>query len=85
MKKLINDTLKRRGKWSRKSLTTFTSFTLAVLTGLYIVLTLNVNMYAISVFFGFLGLGGGSLALTVLDKITPKNHDHNEFDDKLNP
>ena len=80
MKKLINDTLKHRGKWSRKSLTTFVSFMLAVLTGCYIVLTLEVNMYAISVFYGFLGLGGGSLALTVLDKITRKNSENEPTD-----
>lgn len=67
--KLIYDTLKFNGKWSRKSLTTLTSFAMSILIGVYIVVSASVNIYAISVFYGFLGLGGGTLALTVIDKI----------------
>lgn len=72
--KIITDTLKHRGKWSRKSLTAFVSFIVAVIIGVYIVvsdfvLEQEINRYAISVFYGFLGLGGGTLALTVIDKI----------------
>lgn len=70
--KLINDTLKSpNGKWSRKSLTTLVSFINAIVLGWIIVVAPKgtVNMYAISVFYGFLGLGGGTLALTVVDKI----------------
>lgn len=68
--KIINDTLKNpQGKWSRKSLTAFVSFINAILLGWFIVISENVNIYAISVFYGFLGLGGGTLALTVIDKI----------------
>ena len=72
--KIINDTLKNNGKWSRKSLTAFVFSFLGVLVGLYIVLsdwflTKEVNRYAIDVCFAFLALGGGTLALTVIDKI----------------
>jgi len=68
--KLINDTLKNEeGKYSRKSLTALVSFLNAIATGWYIIAAPEVNIYAISVFYGFLGLGGGTLALTVVDKI----------------
>jgi hypothetical protein len=71
--KLINDTLKSpEGKWSRKSLTTLVSFINAIAVGWYIIAVPEVNIYAISVFYGFLGLGGGTLALTVVDKIRNK-------------
>lgn len=71
--KIINDTLKNtQGKWSRKSLTTLISFINAIATGWFIIASESVNMYAISVFYGFLGLGGGALALTVIDKIFRK-------------
>jgi hypothetical protein len=73
--KIINDTLKSAdGKWSRKSLTTLVSFINAIATGWYIIASESVNMYAISVFYGFLGLGGGALALTVIDKIRNKGN-----------
>lgn len=73
--KIWNDTLKNEeGKYSRKSLTALTSFLLAILIGLYLV---TVHLYsdkepykhAIDVFYSFLALGGGTLVLTVIDKI----------------
>jgi len=75
--KIIDDTLKGpNGKWSRKSLTAFYSFIMAVITGLFIVVSdylipeaKSINPYAIAVFYGFLGLAGGSLGLTVLDRL----------------
>lgn len=71
--KLIDDTLKNPGgKYSRKSLTALVSFVNAIAVGWYIVAVDSVNIYAISVFYGFLGLGGGTLALTVVDKIRNK-------------
>lgn len=77
MKKIINDTLKGpNGKFSRKSLTAFASFLMALLVGAFIVLSdwficedSQINQYAIMVFWGFLGLGGGTLGLTVIDKM----------------
>lgn len=62
------------GKYSRKSLTAFISMFVAILVGCYIVvsdyfLDREVNQYAILVFYGFLGLGGGTLGLTVIDKV----------------
>jgi len=68
--KIINDTLKNpEGKYSRKSLTALVSFINSLAVGWYIVVSPEVNIYAVSVFYGFLGLGGGTLALTVVDKI----------------
>lgn len=74
MKELIkiwNDTLKGpSGKYSRKSLTAFVCLFVAIgyaIAGMFDCCTLNIE-----VFFGFLGLGGGTLAMTVWDKIKPK-------------
>jgi hypothetical protein len=78
IQKIINDTLKGPdGKYSRKSLTTFISMAISILTGIYIVVSdyflgREINQYAIMVFYGFLGLGGGTLGLTVIDKIKNK-------------
>ena len=78
IKKIFNDTLKGpNGKWSRKSLTMFVSFLMAILLGSYIVVsnyftTNEVSMYAIDVFFGFLLLAGGTSVLTVYDKLKGK-------------
>jgi hypothetical protein len=80
-KKLVDDTLKSpNGKWSRKSLTTFISFGFALILGTYIVVSdyiidREINKYAIEVFYGFLILGGGTLGLTVYDKIKNKNNE----------
>ena len=67
--KIFKDTLMQNGKYSRKSLTAFVSFICAVLIGFFIVIVPFVNIYAISVFYGFLGLSGGTLGLTVIDKV----------------
>jgi len=77
IQKIIDDTLKFNGKWSRKSLTMFASFVMANLVGLWIVvsnyITANpVNEYAIEVFYGFLLLAGGTSFLTVYDKLKGK-------------
>jgi len=77
--KLINDTLKSpNGKWSRKSLTMFVSFVIAIILGTYIVIAnyiteRPINQYAIEVFYGFLLLSGGTSVLTVYDKIKTRN------------
>jgi uncharacterized membrane protein HdeD (DUF308 family) len=67
--KIFKDTLMQNGKYSRKSLTAFVAFICSVLIGFYIVIVPLVNIYAISVFYGFLGLSGGTLGLTVIDKV----------------
>jgi hypothetical protein len=78
--KIINDTLKGpTGKYSRKSLTMFSSWIMAILTGVYITLSdyiinQEINKYAIEVFYGFLLLAGGTSAITVWDKIKNKNN-----------
>lgn len=55
MKKIINDTLKINGRWSRKSLTILTTFVFILALGAFIVvsdkiLEKEVNRYAIDVF-----------------------------------
>ena len=56
MKKILNDTLKGpSGRYSRKSLTMLTSFSISIILGLYIVfsdriLNKEINRYAIDVF-----------------------------------
>lgn len=77
--KVVSDTLKSPdGKWSRKSLTSFTSFAIAITIGIYIVssdffLTKEINKYAISVFDSFIILAGYLLGVSVLDKLQNKN------------
>lgn len=71
MKKLIqtvlNDTLKSpNGKYSRKSLTMFVSFGMAVLVGGYVVHIRPQD--GIQVFYGFLALGGGITGMSIYDK-----------------
>lgn len=73
LKKLDSDTLRTpdTGKYSRKSLTALLAMLNAVAMGWWLLLAEKgtVNIYSISVFYGFLGLGGGTLALTVIDKL----------------
>jgi hypothetical protein len=69
--KLINDTLKSPdGKWSRKSLTAFAAFTLAIVYEF--VLPLPLPYLALQtkeyVFITLIGLTGATLGLTVWDK-----------------
>lgn len=81
--KIIDDTLKGpNGKYSRKSLTMFTSFVVAIFFGFVIVfshyITNNpVNDAAVDVFFGFILLSGGTGVLTVWDKIKGRNNETN--------
>lgn len=73
--KIIRDTLKTpSGKWSRKSLTAFVSFVNALLICWFIFCapiflpSYKLPSEAITVFFGFLTLGGGTLGMTVWQK-----------------
>lgn len=76
--KIINDTLKSpNGKFSRKSLTILSSWILAGLCGIFIIisdffLSKEINQYAISVFYGFLMMAGGTTAATVYEKLKNK-------------
>lgn len=72
IKKIINDTLKNnRGKWSRKSLTVYMSFVMAVM---YTTASVILPIYDIKfefievIFMGFLGSGTVGIAMTVYDK-----------------
>lgn len=80
--KIIDDTLKSpEGKWSRKSLTMFTSFIVSVIMGFYIVIshyfTVNpISNYSFDVFIAFLASSLGMSAMTLLDKFNVrKNND----------
>lgn len=57
LKELFRDTLKKDGKWSRTSLTMFTSFSICVLFGL---IDFCMRGYNTEVFFGFLSVAVGS-------------------------
>jgi NRPS condensation-like uncharacterized protein len=66
MKNIINDTLKYKGKWSRKSLTAFSSFTLGIIYEMILpFLGIVTKEY---VFITLLTLTGSVLGLTVWDK-----------------
>ena len=75
MIKILEDTLKSpNGKWSRKSLTMFSAWIAALISGLFIhvsdyFLPKEINPYAIQVFYGFLMLAGGTTAMTVYEKL----------------
>jgi len=78
MRKLINDTLKSpNGKWSRKSLTLFSSFVVSLVLGFYIVLSdfflkVEINKFSIEVFDSFMLLVAALTGATVADKFAPK-------------
>ena len=57
LRDIINDTLKKEGKWSRTSLTMFTSFAICVVVGL---LDFFLHGYNTETFFGFLSVAVGS-------------------------
>lgn len=68
IKKIWLDTLTGPdGKYSRKSLTSFVCLMVAIL--LAILDALKCCTVNEEIFFGFLTLGGGTLAMTVWDKI----------------
>ena len=88
MKKIINDTLKSpNGKWSRKSLTMFSSFLVCIFLGAYIVVSnyiteRPVSVNAIDVFNGFLLLVGALSGITVWDKQSlTKNNDNSNTEE----
>ena len=70
--KIINDTLKnKQGQWSRKSLTAFASFTIAIIyETIFPLLKLPTKEY---VFITLLTLTGSVLGLTVWDKNNNKS------------
>ena len=77
MIKIINDTLKYNGKYSRKSLTTLVAFSSALIYEFIL------PFYGIQtkeyVFDGLLILTGATLGLTVVDKFKTKNTDSEEI------
>lgn len=73
MKKLIEDTLMTNGRWSRKSLTTITTFIFVLALGTFIVISdkileKSVNIYAITVFQSLLVFLGTLMGITEFSK-----------------
>ena len=69
MHKLIRDTLQApNGKWSRKSLTMLVAFICSIILGAVIVISENINHYAIDVFDSFMLLVFGLSGISVIDK-----------------
>lgn len=73
MKKIFEDTLKSNGKWSRKSLTTITTFMFVLALGTFIVISDKildkpVNIYAITVFQSLLIFLGTLMGITEASK-----------------
>lgn len=66
LNKIINDTLKYKGKWGRKSLTAFSSFVLGIIYEM--VLPFFGMVTKEYVFITLLTLTGSVLGLTVWDK-----------------
>lgn len=87
MKQLLNSTLKSpNGKWSRKSLTLFTSFTISIILGMYItlsdfILEEEINKYAIEVFNGFMLLVAALTGATVVDKFATKSPNNQNLEE----
>lgn len=79
--KLVNDTLKSpNGKYSRKSLTMFTSYGVAIIMGFYIVVCYS--EHALFVFYGFLAMATGQSILALKDKIESRNSNKNTSNDR---
>jgi hypothetical protein len=73
MKKMFEDTLKTNGKWSRKSLTTITTFTFVLALGTFIVVSDKIldkplNTHAITVFQSLLIFLGALMGITEASK-----------------
>ena len=83
-KKLIDDTLKSpNGKWSRKNLTTFVSFVIAILLSFIIIggnisFKIPIDNNAVIIIFGFLTMAGYQGSLALKDKIDNRNSSLNK-------
>ena len=81
--KIIKDTLQQGGRWSRKSLTMFTSMVASLIIGFYIsfsnlITDRPLNPAAIDVFQTFMVLVGTLSGITVWDKKqSNKEHETN--------
>lgn len=87
MKKLVDNILKSpNGKWSRKSITLFTSFAISIILGTYITLSdfiieEEINKYAIEVFNGFMLLVAALTGATVVDKFATKSPNNQNIEE----
>lgn len=81
--KFWKDILQFNGKYSRKSVLMLSSFAIATLTGLYIVLSDylledEINRFAIDVCISFLTFCGGLAGISVWDKIAGRDRSVNK-------
>lgn len=89
-KKLIDDTLKSpNGKWSRKNLTTFVSFVIAILLsfiviGGNIIFNMSIDNNAVIIIFGFLTMAGYQGSLALKDKIDNRKTKHSSNEEEIN-
>lgn len=71
-RKIFSDTLKFKGKWSRKNITILVAFSLTMLIGIYIVIAdligVVLSVYPIQVFDGLLLFVAAMMGITVADK-----------------
>jgi hypothetical protein len=71
-RKIFNDTLKFKGKYSRKNITILIAFSLTMLIGIYIVtadlIGVALSVYPIQVFDGLLVFVAAMMGITVADK-----------------
>lgn len=85
--KLVDDTLKNeKGKWSRKSLTVFVSFSFAVIYALasFILPIFDIPFEFIeTLFLGFLSISTAGLGMSIVDKRTAVKNGK-DFDTEIN-
>jgi hypothetical protein len=71
MRSLIDDTLKKEGKWSRTSLTMFTSYVFSLILAIFDYIHRGFNF---EVFLTYVGLSAGvKLSAAVEKRLTNKN------------
>lgn len=92
MRKIIEDTLKENGRWSRTSLTTLISFSFMLIIGIFIVmsdsvLNVEINRYAIDVFDTMVLFVGALTGFNITDKKIPnkvKRHEDENLEQENN-
>lgn len=85
MRKIIEDTLKENGRWSRTSLTMVVSFIFMLIVGVFIVmsdsvLNVEINRYAIDVFDTMVLFVGALAGFNITDKKIPNKVDRSNIE-----
>lgn len=77
--KLVQDTLQKKGKWSRTSLTMFSAFWLG---SVYAFISLYFYGYDFLVFVTYMSVATGLKIIDVVDKKMPEKNNNNEEETK---